>query len=36
MSILNHFFGNAYKINVDELKNEFGFIFITAFRIFRN
>ena len=42
MSILNHLFGNASEVNVDELKSEFGAILIpdeeivTAFRIFRD
>ena len=42
MSLLNHLFGNASEVNVDELKSEFGTILIpdeeivAAFRIFRD
>ncbi len=42
MSLLNHLFGNASEVNIDELKNEFGDILIpeeeivAAFRIFRD
>ena len=42
MSLLNHLFGNASEVNINELKNEFGDILIpeedivAAFRIFRD
>ena len=42
MSLLNHLFGNASEVNIDELKSEFGDILIpeeeivAAFRIFRD
>ena len=42
MSLLNHLFGNASEVNINELKNEFGTILIpdedivAAFRIFRD
>ena len=42
MSILNHLFGNATEVDIEELRKEFGEILIdgeeieTAFRIFRD
>ena len=42
MSLLNHLFGNASEVNINELKNEFGDILIpeeeivAAFSIFRD
>ena len=42
MSLLNHLFGNASEVNINELRGEFGTILIpdedivAAFRIFRD